>query len=269
MESDSAKRRLGDLRNVSFTLVRPLFLGNIGSIARVMKNFALSELVLVDPPKNYKDAEARKMSVGAFDVLKRALVFPTLHEAVLDKQLVIGTSSGQQRSCPLSPLREVLERTIPASEMNKVTFVLGDERNGLTNEELRMCHHLVRIPTQPEFPSLNVAQAACIIAYELTTYSGAYEKEETRREKLASVSEERALFDLLSVLLETVEFSRSFNRDVVLDELRAFYYRAQPSSRECNLLQGLLHRLNQKLVNLKRTAEQPFDPTQIHKEASE
>src|SRR3984885_15562816 len=101
-----------DPANVYFILVRPVYLGNIGSMARLIKNFGFSNLRLVEAPRNYKDAEARKMAVGAFDVLKASQVFNTLNEAVEDMNLVIGTSTGQQRSQPLVALSQAVEQTV-------------------------------------------------------------------------------------------------------------------------------------------------------------
>ena len=75
--------------NVSFVLVRPYYLGNIGSAARALKNFGFQQLSLVEPPHNYKDAEARMMAVGAFDVLKAALVYDSLSQAAIDTAVLL------------------------------------------------------------------------------------------------------------------------------------------------------------------------------------
>ena len=142
-----------DPANVYFVLVRPVYLGNIGSMARLIKNFGFSNLRLVDAPRNYKDAEARKMAVGAFDVLKKCATYETFHESICDMNFVIGTSAGQQRSQPLVSLSDALEQVGRSDSANKIAVVLGDERNGLSNEELVSCHVVARIPTDPGFPS--------------------------------------------------------------------------------------------------------------------
>lgn len=234
------------LTNVYFILVRPVYLGNIGSVARLMKNFGFSNLRLVEAPRNYKDAEARKMSVGAFDVLKRCETFASFHDCIKDLNLVVGTSSGQQRSQALLPLKVAGDHIRQASSSDKVGIVFGDERNGLANDELTKCHILTRIPTDPAFPSLNVAQAACIVAYELAAGNSEVATAPNAEQiGMPTVADDDQLFDQIALLLDNVEFSRRFNRSLVLKELRQFYRRAMPTKREHDLLRGVMHKLNQ------------------------
>jgi TrmH family RNA methyltransferase len=157
--------------NIIFILVRPNFLGNIGSTARVMKNFGFSQLRLVNPPRNYLDAEARKMAVDAFDVLKSAKVENSLSDALKRYKfsfLYFCLSASHRRA---RGLRYLLVERIHKEDFtsdNKVAFVFGDERDGLTKEEIARCHELILVPTEPTFASLNLAQALGIVAYELS-----------------------------------------------------------------------------------------------------
>lgn len=251
---------------MTFILCRPVYLGNIGSVARLMKNFGFRDLRLVQPPRNFKDAEARMMSVGAFDILKNASVFESLSQATEDTGIVFGTSSGRRRSHIACLLDEAASEAVALSESDRVAFVLGDERNGLNKEELDRCHRIVRIPTSAEFPSMNVAQAACVIAYELTRSSlsaggmGADDYSWSKdpsvqktgnaiddRRRLPTGKEDDQLFRELRLLLDNIEFSRTYNYDLVLNELRSAYQRMVPSAREAHLLRGFLIKLNQKL----------------------
>jgi TrmH family RNA methyltransferase len=231
---------------VSFILVRPVFLGNIGAIARVMKNFGLANLRLVQPPRNYKDSEARRMSVGAFDLLKEAQVFSTLNDALTDICLAVGTTSGQQREITPLPLETMSAQIVATASSNRVAVVLGDERDGLSRAELERCHSVIRVSTVPDFPALNVAQTAAIVAYELIRVANqaSYGPDQAR---YSCGKEDDKLFAMIERLLEEVGFSRKFNRDTVLRELRGFYQRARPTTREADLLNGALHRINQKL----------------------
>src|SRR5581483_2835238 len=184
-------------QNTAFVLVRPEFLGNIGSVARVMKNFGFYDLRLVAPPKNYKDSDARIMAVGAFDVLKKAAVFATLEEALADRQLSIASSSGRRRSRQLNNLGEVIDECSSYAAVNGIAFVLGNERNGLLDSELSLCNKKVRIESSPEFPALNLAQAAGIIAYSLSSRAGAHKKQPSQKQRvneLPSFSELHELF---------------------------------------------------------------------------
>jgi tRNA (cytidine32/uridine32-2'-O)-methyltransferase len=127
--------------------------------------------------------------------------------------------------------------------------VLGDERNGLSNDELTHCHILTRIETDPNFASLNVAQAACVIAYQLSRFCLPYEAGISLQESptLPTGEDDEELFEQVSLLLDHIEFSRKFNKSVVAKELRRFYYKAAPTRRESDLLRGVLHKLNQAL----------------------
>ncbi len=236
-------------QDIYFVLVRPVYLGNIGAFARLLKNFGFRHLRFVDAPKNYKDAEARKMAVGAFDLLKSSETFTTLKEAVADVSFVVGTTAGQQRSQSLMPLTQALEK-VRASSGNKIAIVFGDERNGLSNEEIALCHILTRIETDKQFPSLNVAQAACVMAYELSRVCGLpLENGQNAPEvTLPTGKSDHELFEQVEILLDRIEFSRKFNKDVVTKELRRFYYKAAPTKRESDLLRGVLHKLNQALA---------------------
>src|SRR4051812_44535385 len=121
--------------NLIFILVRPVFHGNIGAVARVLKNFGMRNLRFVQPPRGYKDSEARKMSVGAFDVLKASQVFETLEAALKDVNIAVGTTSGQHRAFEPVSLPDLTPVLIEAAKNNKVAIVFGDERNGLLKAE--------------------------------------------------------------------------------------------------------------------------------------
>ncbi len=232
--------------NVIFVLVRPQFLGNIGAAARVLKNFSFGGLALVEPPRNYKDSEARRMAVGAFDVLKNAPVFSTVSEALADVSLAVGTSSGQQRGEMPERLQAVLPRLLEVAEANKVAFLFGDERNGLSRQDLQRCHHTVTIPVNPQFPALNMAQAVGIIAYEMSLERDTG-KAGSPGKRFPCGTQDDELFRQIGDLLEEIQFSRTFNKESVLREMRSAYQRFNPSCRELDLLKGVLHRINQRL----------------------
>jgi tRNA (cytidine32/uridine32-2'-O)-methyltransferase len=242
--------------NIVFILVRPCFLGNIGAAARVLKNFAFKQLRLVDPPKQYRNAEARRMAVGAFDVLKGSQVCGSLSEALADIAFAVGTSAGQRRSELPPGLPTILPEVLSVAPNNKVAFVFGDERNGLPREELLRCHAVARIPANQSFPSLNMAQAVGIVAYELARdreevrsqgTDVAEEQRDARAELLPTGLQDDELFEQVGALLDVIEFSRTFNRHQVLRELRQAYQRLRPTTRELDLIRGVLHRLRQRL----------------------
>jgi tRNA (cytidine32/uridine32-2'-O)-methyltransferase len=203
------------------------------------------QLRLVDPPKNYKDSEARRMSVGAFDVLKRCQVFSSLSDALKDVSIAIGTTSGQSRETP-EPLSAITHSAIRCSQNQLVAFVFGDERDGLTRDELMRCHRTISIPTNPAFSALNVAQAVGIIAYELSREKLNEENESQEMHPDGKLDDE--LFLQVDELLDNIEFTRKFNRHVILRELRSLYQRSFFTQRERDLLSGIIRRLKQKII---------------------
>lgn len=235
--------------NVSFILVRPEFLGNIGSTCRVMKNFGFSDLRMVEAPKNYKDSEARMMAVGAFDILKEAKLFDSLPEAVEDVNLTIATSAGRRRSRTLNNLSFMVKDIIQLAKTNRVAVVFGHERNGLRDDELALCNKKVRIETAENFPSMNLAQAVCAVAYALNVEGKRnleQPSEVKKPPKLPTIKETDELFNQMSLLVDNIDFSRSFNKEKVLVEIKDAFERMTPTQRECSLIKGVLFNLNKK-----------------------
>ncbi len=258
--------------NCYFVLVRPNFLGNIGSIARVMKNFGFTKLRFVKAPKDYKDSEARRMAVDAIDVLKNSELFESLEEALADIAVAIGTTSCQQRQLEPVPIRVIAPELSRLAKGNKMAIVFGDERDGLTNNELARCHHIVTVPTNPDFAALNLAQAAGICAYEIANClealndggsadvgsgsaivgagsgsavveAGSVFGSEAEIEPLSTGSTDDILFEHLGKVLHHAGFTRTYNHDRVMMELRQFYQRAHATQRETDLLRGALLKL--------------------------
>jgi TrmH family RNA methyltransferase len=239
--------------NIVFILVRPNFLGNIGSTARVMKNFGFSQLRLVNPPRNYLDAEARKMAVDAFDVLKGARVENSLSNALRDVNLAFSTSACQHRTEEPESLGLLVEKIHQQdlTNENKLAFVFGDERDGLTKEEIARCHELILVPTEPTFASLNLAQALGIVAYELSRHAGLLSCKSNGSELLPCGEEEDELMQLTSELMDKANFSRRYNRDLVALQLRNALQKMRLNKREFDLLRGFLLRLNDKLNKIE------------------
>jgi tRNA/rRNA methyltransferase len=155
-----------DPSRVGFVLLRPRNPNNIGAVARAMANFGLADLLLVEP--HAPAWEESRAAVGAEAVLKRARA-TTLAEALADSQLVLGTGDGRRAVrrpvIPLPGLAGYLRENLP--EGGRCSILFGSEKNGLLNRELEHCRAVIRIPTHERTPSMNLGQAAAVIAYEL------------------------------------------------------------------------------------------------------
>ena len=155
------------LDNIRIILVNTTHPGNIGGVARAMKNMGLKQLYLVKP-KKYPDEEAVWRSGHALDLLDTAVVTETLDEALGDSGLIIGTSARERKiPWPLLNPRESALEAVKESDKHTVSIIFGREDRGLTNEELQKCHLHLNIPTNDDYSSLNLAAAVQVVCYEL------------------------------------------------------------------------------------------------------
>src|ERR1700730_16947751 len=151
----------------AFVLVRPKSPRNIGAAARAIKNMGFSDLRLVAPAVRDPRPEAA-MAVHAAGLLSAALTYPDLPAALADRMGVIGTTA---RTAPYRDaaqlLREAAAELNALGGANRVAILFGPEDSGLTNEDLKHCQRLITIPSASAYPSLNLAQAVMLVAYEL------------------------------------------------------------------------------------------------------
>jgi len=201
----------------------------------------LSSLYLVNP-KQFPHADASARASGADDVLAAARVCKTLDEATQDCRLVIGASA-RTRSIPCPVIRpdECARRVNARSRRGGVAVLFGCEQSGLSNAEIDRCNYLVRIPTNPDYGSLNLASAVQIIAYEILVAheSGAGAGPETEPVPVSAGEMERFYAHLEQTLIE-LEFLDPANPRQLMRRLRRLYNRARPDENEINILRGML-----------------------------
>lgn len=229
------------LDNIRVVLIETSHPGNIGAVARAMKNMCLRHLVLVRP-KVFPSPEAEARASGAEDVLAVAEVVEDLESAIAECPLVIG-ASGRKRAdiwAPVDP-RAMAEMALGQAQTAPVALVFGRERTGLTSEELDRCSYLVQIPSNPAHPSLNIAMAVQVLAYELHVAHLA--KTPCRAEgesEPASASQMEGLFKHLEQALQDIGFLQPGREGKILQRLRRLLHRARPDEREVNILRGIL-----------------------------
>src|SRR5947209_17909713 len=192
-------------------LVEPHYAGNLGATARVMRNMGVADLVLVRPVADPHEREALQMSTHGEAILRGARVVATLEDAVGDCVHVVGTSAnsgGLFRRQSVGGPEEVLPAVVDVLRQGRAAaLVFGPEPSGLDNETVARCHHLIRIPTGEEYPSLNLAQSVAICLYELRK---AWDRGEPRGDApgtpLASFADQEQMFRHLRTALEEVHF---------------------------------------------------------------
>jgi tRNA/rRNA methyltransferase len=227
------------MRVIRFVLCRPSHPGNIGAAARAMKTMGLSDLRLVSPER-FPAPEAEWMATNAVDVLKRAKIHATLHEAISD---CVGAFALSARGREWSPqVLDVRNAAMRAREMDgPVAFVFGNETAGLTNEEMFASQYLVHIPANPEFSSLNLAQAVQVVAYELRMAIDVAIPF-SRVEKRATVEDLEGLYSHLEEAAVASGFMTPASR--LRERWRRLFSRVPALEREeVNILRGLLKAL--------------------------
>jgi TrmH family RNA methyltransferase len=244
---------------VAVVLVRPREEGNVGAAARAMANMGLGRLILVEPAAALGTV-ARAFAVGAGEVLDGCTRAESLRAALAPFPRVVATTSTRDRRLPV-PLvgpRELPERLAADPPGTPVALVFGPEVGGLTNEELAFANLVVMVPCAPRQPTLNLAQAVLILAYEL--YQAETGEAPGQAETVvdadtppgpldppARSAEVDGLFDRLAALLRRIGFERDSTFPGVLRDLRAAAARARLSSREVTILRGICRRAEHAL----------------------
>lgn len=245
------------LENIQMILVRAENPANIGQVARAMKNFGLSELRLVNCVP-HQVQEAYTLGWNARDLIDQAQVFSSLAEAIKDCVLVIGFTrrSGHARGEPRSFL-EILPQITEAAENHKVALLFGNEKNGLSNQELKLCHLGAILPTSPEHASLNLAHAVAIAAFLIFNVdplvgAGLKPAPPLRKPERYYATQEE-LEDLMTDferVLEALDYQNIEHNDLLtrtLNHLRRLFKKAGLERREFHLFKAFLSRMGQKI----------------------
>jgi tRNA/rRNA methyltransferase len=247
------------LTNIRIVLVEPAGPLNVGSVARIMKNMDLHQLVLVNPQCDYLGEEARLMAVRAAEILETARVVETLPAALVGCTRAIATT-GVDRSLPTQ--LEEPATALPWLLEAPSALIFGRENNGLTNAELNYAQRSIRIPSSDAYNSLNLAQAAAICCYEIYQ-AGRRNKEEGRRKKeeggeksnncqlsnvncqlsRAPLENLEGYYRQLETLLLKIGYLHPHTAASRMEKFRYLYNRAYPTVDEVAMLRGILRQV--------------------------
>lgn len=230
---------------IRIILVEPREGGNVGAVARAMKNFALDDLWVVGevPPLQ---PVAEWWASGAGDLLKKIQRAASLEDALADVQLSVATTSSRGRvvEAPLTP-RHVRELAEGLGGGKRLAIVFGREDRGLTADEAAICSHIAIVPTNPEFPTMNLAQSVAVFAYEASLSSAATPVAASR--DLAPHALLERLHERAASLLLEVGFLHENNPERIYNELRNIVARASLDRREAEILLGITKQVEWKL----------------------
>ena len=246
------------LANIRIVLVEPAGALNIGSIARIMKNMGLTQLVMVNPKCDRDSDEARQMAVHAVDVLENARIVRDLPTALAGCQKAIATTV-RSRSVPikLEPPSIVLPWLL-TSDKTQSALIFGAEERGLSNDELKYAQKFVCIPSNPDYPSLNLASAVAVCAYELyqswlkITDARVATSESAELSNNADLKVLEGYYqDLEAVLLE-IGYLYPHTASVKMEKFRRLYNRANLQPEEVAMLRGILRQIRWAIKNSPR-----------------
>jgi len=229
---------------IRFVLVRPRIPENVGAAARVLRNFGHADWVLVDPER-LDLAAARRMAVGAEDLLDGVRVVPTLDDAVSDCAWVVGTESRRLRGRPPIEPEALAAAASQNAAGGKTALVFGGERDGLRAGELARCDALSRIPSRAPQPSLNLAQAIAVYAFALRPVAREAPRPPGAPASVADDAEMLRVESSLREALATGGFIRGPERHAVRDLTRTLR-RARLTREESRLWIAALRRVARK-----------------------
>jgi TrmH family RNA methyltransferase len=242
------------LARISVVLDHPKDVVNIAGVVRVMMNFGLSSLRLVEPD-DYDTWRIGGIAHRSEELSESATIHDTLDDALADATFIVGTTAR-----PRTAGRNYLRARDAAAEIARraavgpVSIVFGREDRGLTNEELDRCHAVAIIPTDAEYPSLNLAQAALVLAYEvfLAVGGGIEELPTGRRATRPPTHEElEEAFSALAEGLHRIEFYKARKPEAVMRTLRTLVTRAEPDKREAKLLAAIGYEIRNYLDRIR------------------
>ena len=225
---------------VRIILVGTTHPGNIGAVARAMKNMGLRELVLVNP-RYFPHADATARASGAEDVLAAARVVDRLDDALVGCHFAAGASARSRTiEWPTFQPRECAARLIEENAGGDVAVVFGPEKTGLSNDDLDRCQALLTIPADPSFSSLNIAMAAQVICYEIRLATLELPEPTAPEMPQATAEEMEYFFRHLEEVLTDQRFLDPENPRTLMRRLRRLFFKASPDKNEINILRGIL-----------------------------
>ena len=233
------------LKNIRFVLCETAHPGNIGAAARALKTMGLSQLVLVAPAR-FPDPQAEWLAVGAADLLRAARVYKSLDEALAGSAFTVAcTARPREVAVPMVAAREAAERIVEVARTQSVALVFGNEKYGLTAEEVAKCQLLATIPADPKFSSLNVAAAVQVLAYELriAALGATVRNSKTKPPEHATHEEIERFYEHLEKSLLAAGFLNPRNPKKLMARLRRLFGRTQLEQEEVNILRGVIKTL--------------------------
>ncbi len=203
-----------------------------------MKNMAVTDLVLVRP-RSFPHEESNRLAAGADDILENARIVSTVSEAIADCGFIAGATA-RQRSYywEFTTPRDVAARIVALPDENRVALLFGSEKYGLGTEDLQYCNVLVRIPSNPEYSSLNLAMSVQLLTYEIFLARETPQSKIQLELPLAPAGDVEHFYNHLLEVLNEIDFGDKTGH--LMERLRRLFNRAQMDRNELNIMRGIL-----------------------------
>tara|TARA_B100001027_G_scaffold188053_1_gene141018 strand:+ start:247 stop:960 length:714 start_codon:yes stop_codon:yes gene_type:complete len=232
--------------NISFILHKPQLSENIGACARAIKNFNFKKLVIVDPKPTFPNDKILATSVGAKDIINKSKKYDSIDNAISKIDIVIATSARFRnkniKHINLNDLKKI-------NFKKKIGFLFGSEASGLSNNEISYANYTLRIPTNPDFKSLNLSHSLIIIAQHVASLlklkNSKFKK--SKKIKSASKKEIQSMLSLCIQNLDKINFFRPKEKKrKMLENLRNVFYKMDLSAKETRIFSSVFASLGKK-----------------------
>lgn len=239
--------------SIVVVLHRPQDLVNVAAVIRAMKNFGLTDLRLV-APEEYDEYRIEGIAHNSYDILERVKHFDDLDAAVADCTFVVGlTARSRTAKRNVVRPRDGAAEIVEHAASGRAAIVFGPEDRGLSNADLDRCHRAVSIPTNPDYPSLNLSQAFTVMAYELLLAKGAEFTPRPQSDIEAATAEQlERLFAAAQRALESVEFFKTRNPEHIMRTVREVIHRVPVDHREAKLLIAMCYEVGNYIERKER-----------------
>lgn len=241
------------LNNIRVVLINTFDPGNIGACVRAMKTMGLTDLVLVNPI-DYPSSVATARAAGAQDLLEKAKVVTSFEAAIADCTLIIGTSAKTRIHVrPFYTPRTAAAALVSEARTHQVALVMGCERSGLSNDQMRLCHYCVSIDGNPHYNVLNIGNALQILCYEIFNEAAESKNSVTdvavinhTPQHFSQSKDLQNFYQRLETLLTKLEYIRPNRPSRTMERIKKLFDRTRVEKKELRLLQGLITRFDEK-----------------------
>ncbi|RLA08574.1 MAG: hypothetical protein DRQ51_01995 [Gammaproteobacteria bacterium] len=238
---------MDNLNSISLVLLNTSHPGNIGAAARSMKTMAIENLILVQPNKPLSPIAIARSS-GAKRILENAKIYDNINDALTDKKYIFGTTArnryfNQKILSPQDSGKKIIKYSM--QDLSSA-IIFGNERTGLSNEDVQKCHYLIKIPTTDNFSSLNLASAVQIISYEI--YKQYLKTQKNNRKidkKIIEIADYSKLTKMIEHLQNTLK-SLNFYSPQITQKLQRYFLQNPPTDEIINIFRGIFKKIENK-----------------------